>query len=233
MLDEIFTWLTMAMSERFFVALLASFGWGVASILLSPCHLASIPLVVGYIGSQDQEEMRRPYVLSLVFGVGILITIALVGVVTASAGRMMGDIGFWGNLIVAGIFFVMGLYLIDVVSLSWGCFALRTGHLRGWKGALFLGLVIGVGLGPCTFAFMAPVLGVVFSVASNDPLRALGLLAAFGIGHCAVIVGAGGSVGAVQRYLAWSGRSRSLLWMKRGAGVLVILAGVYFVTTAF
>jgi len=117
MLDEIFTWLTMAMSERFFVALLASFGWGVASILLSPCHLASIPLVVGYIGSQDQEEMRRPYVLSLVFGVGILITIALVGVVTASAGRMMGDIGFWGNLIVAGIFFVMGLYLIDVISL--------------------------------------------------------------------------------------------------------------------
>jgi cytochrome c-type biogenesis protein len=80
---------------------------------------------------------------------------------------------------------------------------------------------------------MTPVLGVVFSVASNDPLRALGLLAAFGIGHCAVIVGAGGSVGAVQRYLAWSGRSRSLLWMKRGAGVLVILAGVYFVTTAF
>lgn len=233
MLNEIFTWLTMAMSERFFVALLASFGWGVASILLSPCHLASIPLVVGYISTQDREELRRPYVLSLVFGVGILITIALVGVVTASAGRMMGDIGFWGNLIVAGIFFVMGLYLIDVISLSWGGFALRTGHLRGWKGALFLGLVFGVGLGPCTFAFMTPVLGVVFSVASNDPLRALGLLAAFGIGHCAVIVGAGGSVGAVQRYLAWSGRSRSLLWMKRGAGVLVILAGVYFVTTAF
>lgn len=233
MLDEIFTWLTLAMSERFGLALLASFGWGVASILLSPCHLASIPLVVGYISSQGREEMRRPYVLSLVFGVGILITIALVGLATASAGRMMGDIGFWGNLIVAGIFFAMGLFLMDVISLSWGGFALRTGGLRGWKGALLLGLVFGVGLGPCTFAFMAPVLGVVFSVASNDPLRALGLLAAFGTGHCAVIAGAGGSVGAVQRYLAWSGRSRILLWMRRGAGILVILAGVYFVTTAF
>lgn len=232
MLDAVFTWLTMAMSETVGIALVAALGWGAMSILLSPCHLSSIPLVVGYISSQGREGMRRSYMLSLVFAAGILVTIGAVGAVTASAGRMMGDVGAWGNLLVALVFFAVGLYFMDVIRPTWGGIMPRASFARGWKGALILGLVFGVGLGPCTFAFMAPVLGVVFSVASADPLRALGLIAAFGIGHCTVIVVAGGSAGTVQRYLYWTDRSRGALWMKRGAGVLVMLGGVYYLFTA-
>ncbi len=233
MLDELFTWLTMAMSETFGIALLAALGWGVISILLSPCHLSSIPLVIGYITSQGQEGAKRSYSISLVFGVGILITIALIGAITASAGRMMGDVGVWGNLIVAAVFFIVGLYLMDIVKLSWNGIIPRTSLARGWKGALLLGLIFGIGLGPCTFAYMAPVLGVVFSVATTNPVQALSLVAAFGIGHCAVIVGAGGAAGTVQRYLNWTDRSRGALWLKRGAGALVMLGGVYYISTAF
>jgi cytochrome c-type biogenesis protein len=233
MLESIFTWLTTAMSGHFGVALAAAFGWGVMSILLSPCHLSSIPLVIGYISSQGTEGVKRSYSLSLVFALGILITIGLIGAITASAGRMMGDVGVWGNIIVAGVFFVVGLYLMDVISLSWGGIVPSTSFARGWKGALLLGLIFGVGLGPCTFAYMAPVLGVVFSVSTTNMFQALSLIAAFGVGHCAVIVGAGGSVGAVQKYLNWTEQSRGATYLKRGAGLLVILAGVYYVYTAF
>ena len=231
--QDLFTWLTTAMSETFGIALLASLGWGVMSILLSPCHLSSIPLVVGYISSQGREGARRSYWISLVFGVGILITIALIGAITASAGRMMGDVGVWGNIVVAGVFFVVGLYLMDVINLPWSGAAPRTSLARGWKGALLLGLIFGIGLGPCTFAYMAPVLGVVFGLAGANPLQALGLIAAFGIGHCAVIVGAGGAAGTVQKYLNWTDRSTGALWLKRGAGALVMLGGVYYIYTAF
>ena len=233
MLDAVFTWLTTALSEQLSIALVAAAGWGVISIILSPCHLSSIPLVIGYISSQGQEAVKRSYSLSLVFGVGILVTIGLVGAITASAGRMMGDVGVWGNLIVAAVFFVVGLSLMDVISLSWGGFVPRTSFAHGWKGALLLGLIFGIGLGPCTFAYMAPVLGVVFSVAATSPIQALGLIAAFGAGHCAVIVGAGGSAGTVQRYLNWTDNSRGALWLKRGAGVLVMLSGVYYIYAAF
>ena len=233
MLEDLFTWLTMAMSETFGIALLAALGWGVISILLSPCHLSSIPLVVGYISTQGQEGAKRSYSISLVFGLGILITIGLIGAITASAGRMMGDVGVWGNVIVAGVFFVVGLYLMDIIKLSWNGIVPRTSLVRGWKGALLLGLIFGIGLGPCTFAYMAPVLGVVFSVASTHPLQALGLITSFGIGHCAVIVAAGGAAGTVQKYLNWTDRSRGALWMKRGAGVLVMVGGVYYIYTAF
>jgi cytochrome c-type biogenesis protein len=233
MLDDLFTWLTMAMSETFGIALLAAVGWGIVSIILSPCHLSSIPLVIGYISSQGQEGVNRSYRLSLVFAIGILITIGLIGAVTASVGRMMGDVGMWGNFIVAGVFFVVGLYLMDVISLSWGGIVPRTSFARGWKGALLLGLIFGIGLGPCTFAYMAPVLGVAFSVATTSMLKAFSLVAAFGVGHCAVIAGAGGAAGTVQKYLKWTEQSRGATYLKRIAGVLVILAGVYYVYTAF
>ena len=233
MLEDLLTWFTTAMNDAPGIALLAAMGWGVMSILLSPCHLSTIPLVVGYISSQGREGARRSYSISLVFGIGILITIALVGAVTSSVGRMLGDVGVWGNVIVAGVFFVVGLYLLDVIRLSWNEITPRSSLARGWKGALILGLVFGIGLGPCTFAFLAPVLGVAFSIASSDPLRALGFITAFGIGHCAVIVAAGGAVGTVQKYLNWTDRSRGALWLKRGAGGLVMLGGVYYIYTAF
>jgi cytochrome c-type biogenesis protein len=233
MIEDLFTWLTLAMGEGFAVALLAALGWGIASILLSPCHLSSIPLVIGYVSSQGKEGTKRPFSLSLVFALGILLTIGLVGLITASAGRMMGDVGLWGNILVAGVFLVVGLYLLDVIRFSWSSIMPAGSIARGWRGALVLGLLFGVGLGPCTFAFMAPVLGVVFSLATTNTVQALGLMAAFGIGHCAVIVAAGGAAGTVQRYLHWTDRSTGALWLKRGAGVLVLLGGVYYVSTAF
>ncbi len=233
MLDELFTWLTMAMSETFGIALVAALGWGIISIILSPCHLSSIPLVVGYISGQGKEGVKHSYSLSFVFGIGILITIGLIGAITASAGRMMGDVGVWGNIIVAAVFFIVGLYLMDVIKLSWNGFMPQTSFARGWKGALVLGLIFGVGLGPCTFAYMAPVLGVAFNVATTNLLQALALIAAFGIGHCVVIVAAGGTAGTVQTYLNWTDQSKGATWLKRASGVLVMLGGVYYIYTAF
>jgi cytochrome c-type biogenesis protein len=232
-MDRLFTILTDAMVGGFPAALVASFAWGILSILLSPCHLSSIPLVIGYICSQGQGGARRSYSISVIFAVGILVTIALIGVITASAGRMMGDVGIWGNLIVAGVFFFVGLHLMDIVKLSWSGIIPHTSLARGWKGALVLGLLFGIGLGPCTFAYMAPVLTVVFSLASSNPVQAVSLVSAFGIGHCAVIVGAGGAAGKVQKYLNWSDQSRGLLWVKRVAGAFVMLGGVYYISTAF
>ena len=232
MIDHLFTWLTLAMSERFEIALLAAIGWGVLSITLSPCHLSSIPLVIGYLSSQGREGMKRPFSLSFVFATGILITIALIGVITASAGRMMGDVGMWGKLVVAVVFIVVGLSLMDVMNFSWGRILPSASLARGWKGALILGLFFGIGLGPCTFAFMAPVLGVTFKVASSNMPYAVLLLLVYGVGHCSVIVTAGTSTELVQRWLNWNEQSKGARILKIACGGLVLLGGVYMIYTA-
>jgi len=231
MFEGIFTALYEAMTGAIWLAVLASFGWGVLSILLSPCHLSSIPLVVGFISSQGKISIGRTFNISLIFSIGILITIALIGIITASIGRLMGDIGGVGNYLVAGIFFLVGLYLLDIIKIDWNNAGLRQTKIKGLLAALILGLLFGLALGPCTFAFMAPVLGVVFQTAQTDYLLSVIFLLAFGLGHCSIIVGAGTITGKVQKYLNWSEGSKTILWIKRVCGVLVILGGVYLIYT--
>lgn len=214
------------------LALSAAFVWGVFSIVLSPCHLASIPLIVGFIGQQGQTTMRRAFTISLLFSVGILITIGVIGVLTAAAGRMLGDVGRWGNYGVAVIFFVVGLYLLDAIRLHMPNAAQPGMKRKGMLAALILGLVFGVALGPCTFAYMAPMLAVTFKLAATNLLYGILLLVCYGVGHCAVIVLAGTFTEVVQRYLDWNEKSKGALILKKVCGVLVLAGGLYLIYTA-
>jgi cytochrome c-type biogenesis protein len=232
MIIEIFTWLSGTLSSSPGIALLGSFIWGVLSIVLSPCHLASIPLIVGYIDEQGKITTRRAFFLSLLFALGILITIGVIGLITGLMGRMMGDIGSWGNYFVAVIFFIVGLHLLGVIPLPF----LEKGanpnfKRKGLAAAFILGLIFGVALGPCTFAYMAPMLGVVFSVASTKILFAVSLILAYALGHCSVIVLAGTFTEVVQRYLNWNENSKGAVVLKKVCGVLVILGGIYLIVS--
>jgi cytochrome c-type biogenesis protein len=100
---------------------------------------------------------------------------------------------------------------------------------RGMLAAFILGLVFGIALGPCTFAYMAPMLGITFRAAAGDLLYGISLLALYGVGHCSVIVAAGVSTGLVQQYLKWNERSRGAVLLKRICGILVILGGLYLI----
>ena len=229
MIEEIFSFLSTALTENTGVAIFASFGWGILSILLSPCHLSSIPLIIGFINSQGEISLKRTFYVSLVFAVGILITIALIGFITASLGSLMGDVGSIGNYIVAAVFFVIGLYLLGIIKLPWDNANIKTTKQKGLIAAFILGLLFGIGLGPCTFAYMAPILGVVFEVASSNLPYAFILLLAFGIGHCSIIVLAGTMTKKVQEYLNWTENSKVVSYIKKICGVLVILGGIYMI----
>jgi len=200
--------------------------------VLSPCHLSSIPLIVGFIGQQGQMSTKRTFAISAFFAGGILITIAAVGAVTAAAGRMMGDVGRYGNYFVAAIFFLVGLYLLDIIPLPWSGPGQIGMKRKGLFPAFLLGLIFGIAIGPCTFAYMAPMLAVTFRVASTALLYGIVLLVAYGIGHCSVIVLAGTSTGLVQRYLNWNERSKGAIISKRICGGLVLLAGLYLIYIA-
>lgn len=213
-------------------ALLAALAWGVLSIVLSPCHLASIPLIVGFISEQGPVPTRRAFLISTLFAVGILVTIAAIGAITASAGRMMGDVGSYGNYFVAIIFFVVGLHLMGVIPLPWSGAGQVGMKKKGLAAAFLLGLVFGVALGPCTFAYMAPVLAVAFALGASNALYGAALLMAYGSGHCAVIVAAGTSAELVQHFLNWNEKSKGVGVVKFLCGVLVILGGVYMILAA-
>jgi len=231
-MEQLFTALTRAVEGTPVIALGAAFVWGILSILLSPCHLSSIPLIVGFIDKQGRISTKRAFAISSLFAVGILITIAGIGVITAATGRMMGDVGKYGNYVVAVIFFLVGLHLLDVIPMPWsgpGQVGLKR---KGTLAAFILGLVFGVALGPCTFAYMAPMLGLTFKLAATNMMYGVLLLAVYGVGHCSVIVLAGTFTEVVQNYLNWNERSKGAVVLKKACGVLVLVGGIYMIWTA-
>ena len=210
------------------LAFWGAFLWGVASVVLSPCHLSSIPLVMAFVARGSRGTQRRAILLSSVFTLGILLAMAVLGVLTTILGRMLGDVGPWTNWLGVGIFALAGLLMLDVVSLPQ--MSIQQDRFRGGgvKAALVLGFLFGTVLGPCAFAFLMPVLGMVISKASSDPFFAGGLVLSYSLGHALVIVLAGSasvwSMGVLnsKRFAPW------LLWLRRMLGVLVLAIAVWF-----
>ena len=231
-MERLFITLTHAVESTTLIAIAAAAVWGILSIILSPCHLASIPLIVGFIDQQGRTSTRRAFLTSTLFSVGILMTIGIIGVITAVMGRIWGDVGRYGNYFVAAVFFLVGFHLLGVIPAPWSGPGQIGMKRRGLLAAFILGLVFGVALGPCTFAYMAPMLGVTFQIATTNIAYGILLLLVYGVGHCSVIVFAGTFAEVVQGYLNWSERSKGAVTLKRICGILVLLGGVYMIYTS-
>ena len=230
---KLFTALSHAIEGAPLIAIGASFIWGVLSIILSPCHLTSIPLIIGYLSNQRELSTKKAFHLSTIFSIGILISIAVIGGITAAAGRILGDIGKIGNYVVAMVFLVFGLNLLGILPIKWPGLSSLKSQRKGYFSVLSLGLVFGLALGPCTFAFMAPMLGIVFNLTAKNLLYGLVLLSAFATGHCAVIIAAGTSTRLVHRITKWNERSSGITIIRKICGILVLLGGIYLVYSTF
>ena len=84
MLETFFITVNEWISGGTTLAYLGSFLWGIISVAFSPCHLASIPLIIAYVGGQQQllKPGQAGY-YSVAFSLGLFITIALIGIICA------------------------------------------------------------------------------------------------------------------------------------------------------
>jgi cytochrome c-type biogenesis protein len=232
MLDTFIVTINEWMAGGIMIAAAGCFLWGVISVLFSPCHLASIPLIVAYVGGQHQILRPREAVhYSVAFTLGLFTTIAAVGIICAILGRMLGDVGnYWQILVgLVLIWVALGMFGVDKCSMS-GNFLYRL-NLRGLSGALGLGLAYGVLSGSCTFGFIAPILAII----TIQQKIATGILFIFlfALGHCIPIVIAGSSTAAVKKVMEnarWQGVGT---WFRKGAGTVIAGLAVYFIVNPF
>jgi len=229
MIMKLFEALSAGLNSMPIIAIGAAFVWGILSILLSPCHLSSIPLIVGFISDKKEMTTKKAFLLSLLFSLGILLTISAIGLVTGLMGRVLGDIGIFGNYFVGVVLIFIGLNLLELVPFPdfGGVNQSKIGSSKGLLAAFMLGLIFGIAMGPCTFAYLAPVLAIVFGLSSTKLLYGMALLLAYGIGHCSVIVFAGTFTNVVQGYLNWNERSNGAGIIKKICGILVMIGGIY------
>ena len=232
MLDSFFitihTWMTSASA----FALIGCFLWGMVSVMFSPCHLASIPLIVAYVAGQETAvNPKRASIYATAFTAGLFATIALVGMICAWLGRMLGDVGLWWQLPVGIILLWVALGMLGVQACTMSGSMLYRLNLRGVHGAFGLGLAYGILSGTCTFGFIAPILAVV--TVQKEWVTGSVMMIAFAVGHCLPIVIAGSSTAWVRKLTenhAWQGAGN---WFRKGAGVVVGLMGLYFLVRPF
>ena len=180
------------------LAAVGCFAWGVISVLFSPCHLASIPLIVGYVGGQEKMiHPRQAGVYSILFTTGLFITIAVVGSVCALLGRMLGDVGSYWQILVGIILIWVALGMLGIEKCSMSGNFLYKLKLKGKFGAFALGLAYGILSGSCTFGFIAPILAII--TVQEKVVTGIILITLFALGHCLPIVVAGSSTAIVKK----------------------------------
>ena len=216
--------LGQVMQTRPILAYGASYLGGVVATA-SPCILASIPLVIGFVGGYAGGNKKQAFFYSLVFVLGLAVVMSILGAMAALMGTMFGDVGVYWYFVVSVILMVMGLQLSGLIHLKLGGASQKFLPQRtGLVGALILGGLFGLVLSPCA----SPVLAVILTLAAVKGEVAYGssLLFAYALGQGTLIILAGTFTGVIESFLQSKGARFGTI-MQRVAGFLIFLVGAY------
>jgi len=231
-LDEILIGVTNWLRAGPALAMPAAFLWGMVSVLLSPCHMASIPLLIAYVAGQHRILPPRVAAgYAVLFATGLFLTIVIIGTVCGLLGRMLGDVGPYWQVGVGLLLVWVGYTFLQpsVCSATGG--VIQRFQVKGLFGAFILGLAYGFLSGVCTFGFIAPILGII--TLQDAIVYGFFMLVLFGAGHCLPLVAAGifsARVMEVMDNLAWQ---KGVLIMRKSAGVVIVGLGCYFIAIPF
>ena len=197
---------------------------------LTPCVYPVIPIVMGYIGSRAGKKKIKGFYLSLFFVLGLSIVYAILGVIAATTGSLMG-ISFQNPvvvLIISFIFIVMGLSLAGFFEIpvpSSISSKIQKGHKSEILGSIIIGGVSGIIAAPC----VGPVLIALLSWISQTKNVFLGfwLTFTFSLGMSVIFVLAGtfsGVISSMPKAGKW------MDYMKYLFSILLIGGGIYFLS---
>ncbi len=212
------------------VAFPACFLAGVISSA-SPCVLAMIPLVIGYVSGYSEGSPKKAIQYSLVFTLGLTITFTILGVIAGALGRLFGDVGGFWKYVMPPVAIILGLFLLGAFKFNVSVPQRFMPKQRALLGAFLMGLFFGIVASPCA----TPVLAVILTFAAAQKRIAYSgaLLLCYALGHWILVLGAGISAGFAQKVLASKGIADFSNYSKKVGGVLLIGAGVYLIICLF
>lgn len=206
------------------VSIAVIFGAGLLTSL-TPCMLSMLPITVGYLGAYDEQTRFQGAVQSLWFALGLATTLAALGIVASSLGKVYGQIGLGLPIFVSIVAILMGLSQLEIIrfrlpnlgGMDWISASLPQG-LRTY----LIGLTFGLVASPCS----TPVLATLLAWLANtqDPVLGAVLLLAYAGGYVFPLVIAGTFTVAIKKILElrqWSA------WITPASGVLLLGFGVF------
>jgi cytochrome c-type biogenesis protein len=223
-METFLNYLSQSLSENPFLAYLGVFVGGIISSS-SPCVLATIPLVIGYVGGYSGGDRRKALLYSLTFILGLSITFTILGAIASFIGGLFGIISRTWYFIVGGVAIAIGLHLIGLFEWNLPVPVHLQPKQRGILGAFLLGIFFGIVSSPCATPVLALIL--TFVASKGEVAYGTSLLFVYALGHCALIFLAGTATGFAESFIKSKGISNITTWGKRVGGVIVVFAGIY------
>ena len=197
----------------------------------SPCVLATIPLVVGFVGGYADGDRSKAFRYSLAFVLGLSLTFTAFGAAAGLFGTMFGTLGGHWYFVTGIVALVMGGQLMGLYEFRLPVRFDYRPKQGGIIGSFLLGLFFGVVSSPCA----TPILVILLTVVATrgEVLYGVALLFTYAIGHCLLMLGAGTFTGFVESLAKAKGVVNFSTWTKRVGGLVVALVGCYLLYQAF
>ena len=197
----------------------------------SPCVLAMIPVVIGFVGGYSEGSNKKAVQYSVVFTLGLTITFTLLGIIAGALGRLFGDIGRFWDYLLPVVAILLGLHLLGIFKVNLAVPQRWLPQKKALYGAFLMGLAFGTLATPCATPVLAAIL--TYAAVQESPVYSGGLLLAYAAGHWALILTAGISIGFVQQLIDNHGFNSFTTNFKRVCGVILIAVGIYFLIQLF
>lgn len=222
--------IAQAITENFWIAPALALLAGVLTSF-TPCSLSSVPLVVGYVGGVGEKDTKRAFLYSSFFAVGTAVTFITLGVIASSAGKLMGvSSSVW--------YLILGILMVLMALQTWGIFnfipsanLLSKSKRRGFLGAFIAGILGGVFSSPCSTPVLIALLAMI--AGKGNFLWGLLLMLLYSIGHSALVLVAGTSIGFVQKVSGSDKYKKVGTFLTAIMGTLILLVGLYMFWLAF
>jgi cytochrome c biogenesis protein CcdA len=197
----------------------------------SPCVLATIPLVVGFVGGYADGDRGKAFRYSLAFIIGLSLTFTTFGAAAGLLGTFFGTLGGWWYVAAGLVAIAMGLQMMGLYEISLPINREYRPKQGGMIGSFLLGLFFGVVSSPC--ATPALVVILTFVATRREVLYGIALLFTYAVGHCLLMLLAGTFTGFVEAFARNRGAANLSALTKRLGGAIITLVGAWFISQAF
>ena len=203
---------------------LSFLGGLVASV--SPCSLAMLPIIIGYVGGYNNEKPAKTLLQMFMFVMGTAIVFSVIGIICAVTGKVFaGCAGGYFGIILAAIVLVMGLKLVGILDFDLPVLIKEMPKSEGHNIYLYpvlLGMVFALAGTPCSTPILAAIMA--FASLSANLVQAIIMLFLFALGQGLILILAGF---LTSRLKSWKNFYKISDVLLRLSGVLLILASLY------
>ena len=203
---------------------LSFLGGLIASI--SPCSLAMLPMIIGYIGGYSDEKPSKTLVQMIFFVLGTAVVFTLIGIICAITGKVFVSFagGYFG-LFIAAIVLIMGLKLVGVLDFELPVMIKEIPQNKAQSTYLYpvlLGAVFALAGTPCSTPILAAIMA--FASLSASMAQSVVMLFLFALGQGIILIFAGVLTSKLKN---WKGFYKFSDLLLKISGILLILAALY------